>query len=744
MSWLGNILGRFGRGGESHVGADRVRRSIEQRFNPMRQLTPENLSRWIDEFECGELRPLARLLEAVSERDDMFKSTMRKAIRSVSRCDYDIRIEEGAEGSEAAKAHRDVLVDFWRTVRATELLNQSAVGGVCRLVRQMMLAERDCHNVHELLWRVEGGKLRLTAVHVPLWMFENRTGHLRFLRDNHAIEGEPLVPGEWLVHSGDGVGIACAIAASYKRLTLGDWLAYSEHNATPGLHAKTDARQGSPEWQRAVEAVRAFAQDWAIVTGRDVDMNKIDLGASGSLPYPALVEAMNKSIAALWRGSDLGTLSAQAQGASLQGEEMDMLEQSAAEDISETLHEQIDRFVIEWHFGAGTEPLARFALVPVSRPDVQKEIAINEHLVSHGAKLSLADECQRFGRREVGGGEKDRPMEAAQQPGQPAAAQPAAAGRGLGMWNEDTAGEPPASPSETRLARAMQRDLRPVAKAIAEGLKKRDWGALRKRLSGMLPEFGTESADVLEDAMREAGGEAQKNKKNGEEGTIALANVTDANGMEHADKGSEGGGRFVAKNGGDSTSTDNPSKEKRVQGGRESFVPRNDGKIDFHGNNVAHGQADDQAKELGYRSIEDLLHKSTAVPKAKIDSILAGGDMPCEAHEAVAALRTCASIPSGVVGEQPVKLGERPLQHYICGRGRKHGGKPEVKRLRILPQAIQAVRHPDSYSHELEGKTIVKYPGEALPKGTQTVYKANGGKTFAFTDSGVLTGWQNY
>ena len=28
--------------------------------------------------------------------------TMRKAIRSVSRCDYDIRIEEGAEGSEAA------------------------------------------------------------------------------------------------------------------------------------------------------------------------------------------------------------------------------------------------------------------------------------------------------------------------------------------------------------------------------------------------------------------------------------------------------------------------------------------------------------------------------------------------------------------------------------------------------------------------------------------------------------------
>lgn len=555
MSWLGSILGRFGRGGESHVGADRVRRSIEQRFNPMRQLTPENLSRWIYEFECGDLRQLARLLEAVSERDDMFKSTMRKAIRSVSRCDYDIRIEEGAEGSEEAKAHREVLVDFWRTVRATELLNQSSVGGVCRLVRQMMLAERDCHNVHELLWRVEGGKLRLTAVHVPLWMFENRTGHLRFLRDNFAVEGEPLAPGEWMVHSGDGVGIACAIAASYKRLTLADWLAYSEHNATPGLHAKTDARQGSPEWQRAVEAVRAFAQDWAIVTGRDVDMTKVDLGAGGSLPYPALVELMDKAIAALWRGSDLGTISAQAQGASLQGEEMDMLEQSAAEDISETLHEQIDRFVVEWHFGAGTEPLARFALVPVSRPDVAKEIAINEHLVSHGAKLSMADECQRFGRREVEGSGEDRAMQAPQQPAA-GDGRPPMGGRGLGLWNEDTAGEPHALPAERRLAKAMQRDLRPVARAIAEGLKKRDWDALRKRLDGALKECGTESAEELAGAMVGAGekawpkgedhteaqrdGDTEGEKVEGREETIA-------NEQSRVPSGNGNGGQFTGE-----------------------------------------------------------------------------------------------------------------------------------------------------------------------------------------------------
>jgi hypothetical protein len=508
MSWLDKI---FGRKKESHVDAGRVQRSIETRYNPMRQLTPANLSRWIDEFEAGELRPLARLLEAVSQRDDSFKTGLRKTTRSVARCDYEIRFEEGAEEDPDAKDHRDVLVDFWRSVRATELLNQSAVGGISRLVRQMMLAERDCHNVHELLWRVDRGKLRLTAVHVPLWMFELKTGHIRFLRDNNAAYGEPLVPGEWLVHSGDGVGIACAIAASYKRLTLADWLAYSEHNATPGLHAKTDARQGSPEWQRCVDAVRSFAQEWAIVTGRDVDLGKIDLGASGTLPYQPLVEMMNKAITALWRGSDLSTLSARAEGASLQGEEMDMLEQSAAEDISETLHEQIDRFVIQWHFGVGTEPLARFALVPVSRPDVTKEIAINEHLVRHGAKLSIADECQRFGRRQVDGAEADRAMEA------PASPSPGNFGGGLPGIGKSIANElpmvgkkeaelPKLGKEETAFARALQKDLRPVAKALQTALARGEGpGELKRRLEKILRECGAESADVLESAMQEAG-----------------------------------------------------------------------------------------------------------------------------------------------------------------------------------------------------------------------------------------------
>lgn len=671
MSFFGRIFGRAKR--ESHVDAGRVQRSIETRFNPMRQLTPENLSRWIDAFEAGELRPLARLLEAVSARDDRVKSTMRKAVRSVSRCDYEIRLEEGAEKSAEAKKHRELLVDFWRTVRATELLNQSAVGGISRLVRQMMLAERDCHNVHELLWRVQDGKLRLTAVHVPLWMFELKTGKLRFLRDNNAAYGEELAEGEWLVHSGDGVGIACAIAASYKRLTLADWLAYSEHNATPGLHAKTDARQGSREWQNCVDAVRSFAQEWAIVTGRDVDLGKIDLGASGSLPYPALVEAMDKAITVLWRGSDLSTLSAaDSTGASLQSEEMDMLEQSAAEDISETLHEQIDRFVVEWAFGRGVEPLARFALVPVSRPDVDKEIAINEHLVRHGARLPLADECQRFGRRmaeeaeEALGAaagaetrEEGKEKRGAEEDGLPKGGETEAKLPNVGkappkdlpMLGKNAEDLPGLGKDEEAFARALQKDLRPVARALQAAIARGEGpGEIKRRLERILKECGTESADVLESAMKAAG-------------TAALANMADRNGREHAPAGSPEGGRFLPKGG---------TAARKADG-------------------------------------------------AEAVRLLTDGAEPEDVPEDVAR----AALETGFAIDGPggkIKFGGEMLEHI-----ESHGGRDAANRLARLKYAVETARHPEQVEENHRGDPRVKRYFKAFERFGMNVYTDQNG-----------------
>ena len=131
----------------------------------------------------------------------------------------------------------------------------------------------------------------------------------------------------------------------------------------------------------------------------------------------------------------------------------------------------------------------------------------------------------------------------------------------------------PIGKEETAFARALQKDLRPVAKALQAALARGEGpGELKRRLERILQECGTESAGALEEAMKAAGalpdpGKVRSKKeearsedlpmvgKTGEElpdiGKTGLANVIDRNGREHVDAGSPEGGRFLPKGGTD-------------------------------------------------------------------------------------------------------------------------------------------------------------------------------------------------
>jgi hypothetical protein len=110
---------------------------------------------------------------------------------------------------------------------------------------------------------------------------------------------------------------------------------------------------------------------------------------------------MDRAIAALYRGADLSTISkGEGLGASLQGEESDMLEADQCAEISEALHEQVDRLVIRYQCG-DDEPLAYIWIEPVSKPDVASNTQIDDHLAKFGIRLSKRDMLQRYGRAEA-------------------------------------------------------------------------------------------------------------------------------------------------------------------------------------------------------------------------------------------------------------------------------------------------------------------------------------------------------
>lgn len=379
--------------------------------NPLWGANPDRLVAAVAGWDAGNIAELARLVDAYEIHDDTAKIGVKKRDASVARCEHTILIEEGSEKDPRAQLHRDVLTKFWASVRVTSAFNRAQRGGIRLLKKQMMSAQSIGWSCHNIVWDTSNPRA-ITAkfIHIPMWHFENLTGELRFKQLSTDYYGVPMADGEWLVHTGDAIGPAVALACCAKRLSLQDWMLFSERAAVPGLLAKTDAAYGTDAWNRLVEMLNAWGRDWRGITDRNTDMTAVTLNGSGEPPMPRLVERMDRAIAALYRGADLSTISkGEGLGASLQGEESDMLEIDDCAALSESLHEQVDRYVIRYMTGDDT-PLAYIWIEPVSKPNIDGEIKKDTHLMSCGVKLSKRDMLQRYGRTEA---DPDDPEDAA-------------------------------------------------------------------------------------------------------------------------------------------------------------------------------------------------------------------------------------------------------------------------------------------------------------------------------------------
>jgi phage gp29-like protein len=382
------------------VSATRVQTSIRARFNPIKGLTPEKLGTTLDALDRGELRNFALTADKVRRRDLQIGAVVGKRERAVALLDYEILT---TEDSPAAQAQQAALKFLYDNLRAGSAVDGNQSGGFSLLVAQMMRSVGEKYAVHELIWKpqastADGPRLKVEAIHVPLWFFENSSGSLRFLESDYAIYGRELEADGWLVSVGPGLMEASLVAYIFKNLSLKDWVYYSEKFGLPGLHGKTDATDGTKEWDRFVEAVKEFGNDFAIVTNMSGEIKELAFGSKGELPFPKLIEYMDRALSILWRGGDLSTMSAgNAVGSNPQDEEKDDIAEADALTISETLNEQIDRPAIRYLFGVD-EPLAYISIKPKARPNVTTEIATDQFLIGAGVAIAQDDLAARYGR----------------------------------------------------------------------------------------------------------------------------------------------------------------------------------------------------------------------------------------------------------------------------------------------------------------------------------------------------------
>ena len=219
-----------------------------------------------------------------------------------------------------------------------------------------------------------------------------------------------------------------------------------------------------------------------------------------------------------------------------------------AADISECFQRQFDRRALEAAglLAPGERAKAWFTLDFKSEPDVGETVQQIQGLSSAGYEVDPAQVAELTGYRVT---RKETP------------AQPVPGGwGGLRLANARAVGRtaaprPDGDGAERELAAALQRDLKPAGKVIAEALKTRNWGEAKKRLAGILKECGTESAKVLEGAMRSAGEEAAKGEgkegltrsRGGAEGEKALAAIANPCPKCHRNMPKDGPCSFCAK-----------------------------------------------------------------------------------------------------------------------------------------------------------------------------------------------------
>lgn len=386
---------------EPLISADRVTQAIQNQVMGMRGLTPQRLTHVLDEFSAGNLREAAILWQKMRERDDVLISVTEKRELDAALLDYEIlTVDESPE----ANRHKEALEAFYNNLSTTHTLDENQLGGVSTLIKQMMHSEGHKYAVHEIVWDPSGADLTADFRFVPLQFFENTTGRLRYLQSEGAYRGVDLEPGGWMVTVGAGLMQACSIAYFYKHLPLKAWLIWCDKFGLPGLHGESPAAPGSAEWDKFRDALAAFAQDWALLTSPGAKITPIEANAAGTAPHKDLVERMDRALARMWRGADLGTMSqdGDATGSNPQESETDILAAADAMRISETLQHYVDTHVIRYRFGA--EPLAYFQLRPKQKINQDLELKIDEYLIKWGCGRAKNDLLAKYGRPEPDAG----------------------------------------------------------------------------------------------------------------------------------------------------------------------------------------------------------------------------------------------------------------------------------------------------------------------------------------------------
>ena len=391
----------------SSITPGRSWQSVRMRYNTLRGLTFERLVQYIDQWWYGYFRMAGMAWTAMMRRDGALLTNAGKRFKAVARHGYEIQMVADLEGDEQALAEeqQEFLQEFYDNLTCYSALNPDDRSGFSLLVRQMMESVAYYYAVHEIVWKPQDdGTLSADFIYCPVWWFEGVRGKLRYLDSEFQVWGSEMDPGQWLVSANNGLMECCSFIYMLKHGALRSWAAMLEKFGMPGLIGKTHAQKGTNEWNAMTEALEKFGQEFSAViggctgdlAGNDISLVQASTASEGGA-FAALVEKLDRTIAQLFRGGDLSTSSGQDQnGASLQGDESEIIEKDDAKFVEETLNERVTHYALEWRFGQDAPKYAYIKLRTTPQAATDSDIKVREFVLQNGGTLSLQRTYEAF------------------------------------------------------------------------------------------------------------------------------------------------------------------------------------------------------------------------------------------------------------------------------------------------------------------------------------------------------------
>lgn len=349
-------------------------------------LLPGRLAATLRLAQEGDMRDFLTLAEEMEERELQYASVLGTRKRAIAGIDPVLK-------GRQARQQSDAVADAIRE----DILDRPEFG---ELVDDLLDALGKGYAAVEIIWATEASRWRPVRFkrHDPrVFMFDRETLSELRLRSTSNVDGDPLEPLKWIIHtprlkSGLPVRAGLARLAAWtfmmKSFTLKDWMTFLEVYGMPLRLGKYGPGASAEDKGVLLRAVRDIGSDAAAIIPQSMEIEFVESKGFSEKPFEGMADYLDKQLSKAIIGQ---TMTADAGSSKAQAEIHDLvrtdIKKADADQLATTLNRMLIEPYVAVNFGQAAHGLWRLSL-PVRVPrDIEALSTALSKLVPLGLKV---------------------------------------------------------------------------------------------------------------------------------------------------------------------------------------------------------------------------------------------------------------------------------------------------------------------------------------------------------------------